>query len=315
MIMNNTCLSIVVPVYNEENNIAPFLQRVKEVIARLGVTYEIIFAMDPSRDATEEVINDFSKIDENIKLITFSRRFGQPASTMAGIFNSSGEYCVVIDVDLQDPPEIIAELYEKILEGYDVVYAKRRSRSGETSLKKMISSVGYWLINKFSEINIPRDTGDFRIFNRKIINYLSSLKESHGFLRGLIAFIGFRQSYVLYDRDPRFSGHGKYNRITGSLKIGLNGLISFSSTPLQVMSIIGFILAIFSFLFGLYVIFAKLVYGSFVEGFATLAILITFLSGIQMLFLGIMGEYISRIYDEVKERPLYIIDKKINFKG
>jgi dolichol-phosphate mannosyltransferase len=304
-------ISVVVPVYKEELNIRPFIERIEAVFKRTGLTYEIIFTLDPSPDRTEEVILEEINRNPNIKLMVFSRRFGQPAATMAGIFTCTGQTCVVIDVDLQDQPELIEQLYAKLEEGYEVVYAKRRSRQGETLVKRIISHFGYTVINKLSDVQIPRNTGDFRIMTRRVIEELRQLNESHGFLRGLVAYVGFKQAFIEYDRDERLSGVGKYNRFTGSLKIGINGLISFSSKPLQFMSIFGFSLAALSFAIGIFVLFSKIFFNNYIQGFASIAILVTFLAGIQLLCLGLMGEYISRIYDEVKRRPLYIVDKKI----
>ena len=308
-----TEISIVVPTYNEEENIKPFLQRTEKVLDKLGKSYEIIFALDPSSDNTEKTILDEIKRNKNIKLLIFSRQFGQPAATMAGISSCKGSYCVIIDVDLQDPPEIIENLYNKIISGYEVVYAKRKSRKGETFFKKMISSIAYYLINKFSDIHIPRDTGDYRIFSRRVINHLVKLKESHGFLRGLVAFVGFNQSFVMYDREERFAGKSKYNKFFGSLKIGFNGLIGFSSKPLFLMSVSGFLIAMLGFLLGIWYIFQKITDINLTPGLTTTVILISFFAGVQLLGLGLLGEYVGRIYDEVKQRPKYILDKKINF--
>ena len=306
-------ISIIVPVYNEENNIRPFLSRTESVMSAMGVTYEVIFALDPSPDRTEEII--LGEINRNpaIKLLVFSRRFGQPVATMAGILTCTGKTCVVIDVDLQDQPELIEQLHARLAEGYEVVYAKRRSRKGETLVKRMISYFGYAVINRLSDVQIPRNTGDFRIMSRRVIEELRRLNESHGFLRGLVAYVGFKQAYVEYDRDERFAGTGKYNRLTGSFKIGLNGLISFSSRPLQLMSIAGFVVAVFSFLLGGWYVLQKLIGINLTPGLSTTVLVVTFFSGVQLLALGLMGEYVGRIYDEVKRRPLYILDKKVNF--
>lgn len=277
--------------------------------------YEIIFSLDPSSDRTEEIICAEAALNSSIKLITFSRRFGQPAATMAGIFKSSGNGCVVIDVDLQDPPELIPELYSLFEAGNDVVYAKRRSRKGETFIKLIVSYLGYKVIQKLSEVQIPPNTGDFRIISRRVIEQLKLLNESHGFLRGLVAYVGFKQAHVEYDRDERFSGSGNYNKFFGSLKIGLNGLISFSSRPLFFMSLVGFGLAGISFLIGIWYVVQKLVGYNLTPGLSTTVLFITFFSGIQLLGLGLIGEYVGRIYDEVKRRPMYIVDKSVNFKN
>ena len=311
---NNTPeVSLIVPVYKEEVNIRPFLARAEAVFANMGKTYEIIFALDPSPDRTEEVILEEINRNQNIKLMVFSRRFGQPAATMAGILSCKGETCVVIDVDLQDQPELIEQMYAKLHEGYEVVYAKRRSRKGETLVKRVISHVGYTLINNLSDVKIPRNTGDFRIMTRRVIEELRQLNESHGFLRGLVAFVGFKQAFIEYDRDERFSGPGNYNRLTGSLTIGLNGLISFSSRPLFLMSIGGSVLAGFSFMLGGWYVLQKLIGIDLTPGLSTTILVVSFFAGLNLLGLGLIGEYVGRIYDEVKRRPMYIVDKKTNF--
>ncbi len=306
-------ISVVVPVRDENENIKTFLQRTENVLNAIGKSYEIIFALDPSSDNTEKVILDEIKRNKNIKLLVFSRQFGQPAATIAGILNCKGSYCVIIDVDLQDPPEVIEQLYKKIVSGYEVVYAKRKNRKGETIFKKIISSFGYFLINKLSDVPIPKDTGDYRIITRKVINHLKELNESHGFLRGMVAFVGFNQSFIEYDRDHRRAGKSKYNKFLGSLKIGFNGLIGFSSRPLFLMSIVGFVIALLSFLLGIWYFFQKILGINLTLGLTTTVILISFFAGVQLLGLGLLGEYVGRIYDEVKKRPKYILDKKINF--
>src|ERR1700692_4013301 len=254
-------LSIVVPVYKEAGNIRPFLERSEAVMAKMGLSYEIIFALDPSPDDTEAVI--LQEIDRNpaVKLLVFSRRFGQPAATMAGILNWTGDKCGVIDVDLQDPPELIEQLYKKMKENYEVVYAMRTSREGETLIKRAVSYFGYSVINRLSDVQIPRNTGDFRIISRRVIEELRRLSETHGFLRGMVAYVGFRQAAVLYNRDARLTGKGNYNRLIGCVRIGINGLVGFSSRPLQLMSMAGFVVAAISFAIGLWYIIQKLIGG------------------------------------------------------
>ncbi len=307
-------ISVVVPVYKEERSIRPFLGRIEPVLEEMGTSYEIIFSLDPSPDRTEEVVLAEIERNANIRLLVFSRRFGQPAATMAGILSCAGETCVVIDVDLQDQPELIRDMYARLQEGYEVVYAKRRSRRGETALKRVISYLGYTLINNLSDVEIPRNTGDFRILTRRVIEEMRRLNESHGFLRGLVAYVGFKQGCIEYDRDQRHSGSGNYNRFTGSLRIGLNGLISFSSRPLFMMSIVGFILAGLSFLIGVWYVLQKLVGIELTPGLSTTVLLVSFFAGVQLIGLGLIGEYVGRIYDEVKRRPMYIVDRKENFR-
>ncbi len=305
-------ISVVVPIYKEEKNILPFLERMEKVLEGAGGSYEILFCLDPSPDRTEEVVIREINRNQRIKLIVFSRRFGQPAATLAGITLCKGKSCVVIDVDLQDPPELIIDMYRKLKEGYEVVYAKRRSRKGETFIKKIIAKLGYKAIAVLSEVQIPRDTGDFRIMSRRVIEELKALHESHGFLRGLIAYVGFKQTFVEYDRDERAFGAGNYNRFTGSIRIGLNGIIGFSSKPLQLMSILGFVFAGFSFLLGLWYVIQKLLGFELSAGLPTTVLVVTFFAGVQLLSLGLMGEYVGRIYEEVKRRPLFIVDRTTN---
>lgn len=310
--MINIDLTIVVPVFNEERNIEPFLSRMIPSLSALNISYEIIFCLDPSTDNTYNVIKDYTSANKQIKLLSFSRRFGQPAATMAGIKFSKGKYCVVIDVDLQDQPELVPVLYKKALEGFDVVYAKRRTRSGETIVKKIIAYLGYQVINRMSDISIPLNTGDFRILSRRVVDSILLLKESNAFLRGYVAYVGFKQTYIVYDRDPRFIGPGNYNRYFGSIKIGLNGLISFSRKPLQIMSVLGFSMACISFIIATFYFINHHLGYNYPLGLTTIVLVVTFFSGIQLLALGLLGEYIGRIYDDVKGRPLYIVDETIN---
>ena len=201
-------ISVVVPVYREESNIGPFLHRLEPVLDGISPSYEILFCLDPSPDNTETEIIRHIERNPNIRLLVFSRRFGQPAATMAGILASNAKTCVVIDVDLQDQPELITDLHRKLQEGFEVVYAQRRSRKGETAVKRLISYFGYATINRLSDVPIPRNTGDFRIMTRRVVEELRRLNESHGFLRGLVAYVGFKQTFIQYDRDERFTGRG-----------------------------------------------------------------------------------------------------------
>ena len=310
--MSDVKLSIVVPVYNEEKSIKPFLVKIQENLKDIE-RYEVIFCLDPSNDQTEDIIRREIESCNNIKLLIFSRRFGQPAATMAGILNCSGEACVIIDVDLQDPPSLIPELYNKYKEGYDTVLAKRRARDGETLIKKLIAFVGYKIINKISYVEIPRNTGDFRISSRKIIEELRLLSEKHGFLRGLNSFIGYDQAVIEYDRDERYIGDGNYNKFTGSIKIGLNGIIGFSTAPLSIMLWLGFFISLMAILGAIYIFLMKMTLGvNYLAGIPTITILILLFGGANIMAIGVLGEYIGRIYDEVKQRPLYIISESQN---
>jgi polyisoprenyl-phosphate glycosyltransferase len=305
-------ISVVVPVYREENSIRPFLQRAVPVLERIG-SYEIIFALDPSPDGTERVIRDEIACNKNIGLLTFSRRFGQPAATMAGVFNCRGRWCAVIDVDLQDPPEIIETLWHKAQEGFDVVTTRRTSREGETVMKLFVSWLGYRFMNRFADVPIRQDSGDFRIMSRRVVEEIRGLSESHGFLRGLIGVVGFPQSEVLYQRAARHAGAGNYNRYLGSVKIAFDGIFGFSTFPLQVMMWTGFLLALLSALAILVVIGMKIWHGNdYPMGVPTITVLVLFIGGVQLAAVGVLGEYIGRIYNEVRRRPPYIVEQAVN---
>jgi len=306
-------ISIVVPVYKEEKNIPEFLSRVVKILEGITREFEIIFSMDPSPDRTEETILDHRSRDQRIKLLKFSRRFGQPMATLAGLQHARGDAVIAMDVDLQDPPELLTDMVEKWREGYDVVYAQRRGRKGETWLKRLVAGTGYRLINKIADVKIPPNTGDFRLMSRRVVDEIISMKEAHGFLRGMVAVVGFRQTSVLFDRPPRFEGAGNYNRFFGSLRIGFNGIFCFSNYALTLSTIFGFITAGFSFLLMATYLFYKLMGWQILWGNPTLVILISFLGGIQLISVGILGEYIGRIYEEVKNRPKFIVDRKEGF--
>jgi polyisoprenyl-phosphate glycosyltransferase len=314
--MANACMiSVVVPVYNEEANIEAFLKRTVPILEAIG-TYEVIFALDPSPDRTEEMIARAAEKNPCIKGLVFSRRFGQPAASLGGILNANGQWVAVIDGDLQDPPELIPDMLAKAArEHLDVVTAKRRSRKGETAVKMLVAMAGYRLINRISDVPIPTDTGDFRVMSRRVVEELRGLRESHGFLRGLVSFVGFPQGQFEYDRDARFSGHGKYNRYIGSIHIGFNGLFGFSTIPLQAMIWCGCVLALISAL-GVVVMFVlKIMKGDeYPMGIPTITILLLFLGGVQLVSTGIIGEYIGRIYEEVRARPQYIVDRAIGLE-
>lgn len=304
-------ISVVVPVYREELSIRPFLARLEPVLEQIG-PYEILFCADPSPDRTEQVIEQEISRNPRIGLLVFSRRFGQPSAVMAGLHKCSGETCVVIDVDLQDPPELIFDLFQKLREGHDVVYAKRRSRQGETLVKLAVSWLGYKVINAVTDVQIPRNTGDFRILSRRVVEHLRTLKEGHGFLRGLVAYVGFRQSFVEYDRDVRAHGSGNYNRYLGSLKIGLNGLVGFSNFLLTATLVAGLAIAGFAFLLAVIIAITRIAGVDYPIGVPTIIVLVLFLGGVQLISIGILGEYIGRIYDEVKLRPMFIVDRAVN---
>ncbi|MES3031010.1 MAG: glycosyltransferase family 2 protein [Patescibacteria group bacterium] len=308
-------LSIVVPVYKEEKNIPEFLKRVVPIVKPLVTSFEIIFAMDPSPDKTEEVVLEARRSHPYVKLLKFSRRFGQPMATLAGLQYSTGDAVVVMDVDMQDPPEVVKDMILKWREGNDVVLAQRRTRDGDTWIKKIISNVGYKIINKIADPKIPPNTGDFRLMSRRVVNEIVKLKEVHGFLRGLVAVVGFKQTTVIFDRPPRFAGETNHNPFFGTLRIGLNGIICFSNYFLTLSTQIGFVIASGSIFFGLVYAIMKIAGFPFPIGNPTIVILVLFMGGIQLITIGVLGEYIGRIYEEVKERPKFIVDRAIGFSS
>lgn len=306
-------LSLVVPVYREEKNIPEFLRRLRPILAGVTEDYEIIFSLDPSPDRTEDVILEHRAQDQRIKLLKFSRRFGQPMATLAGLQYSRGEAVIVMDVDLQDPPELVQTMVTKWREGHDVVLPQRRERTGEPWLKKLVAATGYKVINKIADVRIPPNTGDFRLMSRRVVEEVVRLKESHGFLRGMVAVVGFNQCLIPFDRPARFAGQTNYNRFFGSLRIGFNGIFCFSTYALTLSTMAGFVIAVASFLIALAYLGMKLLGFPFPIGNPTIVILVLFLGGIQLISVGILGEYIGRIYEEVRSRPKFIVDRAEGF--
>lgn len=310
----NPVISLIVPVYKEEKNIPEFLRRIIPILEAETPTFELIFCMDPSPDRTEEVILQSRERDNRIKLLTFSRRFGQPMATLAGLQYSSGNAVIVMDVDMQDPPELVGQMIVKWKEGYDVVLPQRRERTGEPWLKKIVSETGYKVINKIADVHIPKNTGDFRLMSRRAVNEVIKLKECHGFLRGMVAVVGFKQCLIPFDRPARFAGETNYNRFLGSLRIGFNGIFCFSTYALTLSTLLGFLIAGFSFLLTIIYLFYKIMGWTILWGNPTQVILITFLGGAQLISVGILGEYIGRIYEEVRNRPKFIVDRAAGFE-
>jgi dolichol-phosphate mannosyltransferase len=308
-------LSVVVPVYREEKNIPEFLRRIRPILSAITEDYEVIFALDPSPDKTEDVILNERSLDIRVKLIKYSRRFGQPMATFGGMSYATGDAVIVMDVDMQDPPELITQMVTKWREGYDVVIPQRVSRKGEPWIKQTVAKIGYAVIMKIANVPIPPNTGDFRLLSRRATDQVIRLKESHGFLRGMVAVVGFKQILIPFDRPARFAGDTNYNRFLGSLRIGFNGIFGFSSFALTLSTQFGFLIAGFSFFGGLVYMIMKLMGFNFPIGNPTLVILILFMGGIQLISVGILGEYIGRIYDEVLGRPKFIVDRLEGLSG
>jgi len=309
----NIDLSIVVPVYSEEKNVPEFLKRLIPILSEITQRFEIIFSADPSPDQTETLIRGFNAQDKRIKLIKFSRRIGQPMAILAGLQYSQGKAVVVMDVDMQDPPELILQMIKLWREGYDVVMAQRKSREGETWVKRLIARVGYIVIQRISEVKIPPNTGEFRLMSRRVVNEVIKLRESHGFLRGLVALVGFKQTTIQFDRPKRFEGTGSYNRFFGSLRIGFNGIYCFSTYTLSLSTKLGFFIAGIALVSALTCLGMKIAGFPFPLGYPTIVILTLFMGGVQLISVGILGEYIGRIYEEVKQRPKFIVDEAVGF--
>ena len=286
-----------------------FLRQMSPILAGLGCEYEIIFSLDPSPDRTEQVVLEARAADPRVKLLKFSRRFGQPMATLAGMQFAKGDAVVVMDVDLQDPPELVREMVEQWRGGADVVYAQRRTRDGETLVKRFTAWLGYRVIKRISEVDIPPNTGDFRLMSRRVVDEVVRLKESHGFLRGMVALVGFKQTAVQFDRPARFAGQGNYNRFVGSLRIGFNGIFCFSTAALKMATMLGFVIAVCAMAVGLVYLIMKLCGFPFPLGNPTIVILVLFMGGVQLVGIGILGEYIARIYEEVKQRPKFIVER------
>jgi glycosyltransferase involved in cell wall biosynthesis len=299
-------LSIVVPCYNEAANLDTLINRLRGAVDPLNLTYEIICVNDGSRDDTLAGLIAHHQRDPRVKVVNLARNFGKEVALTAGLDYSAGAAVVPIDADLQDPPEIIGELVAKWREGYDVVYATRRSRSGETWLKKFTAYSFYRLIGHLSTIDIPPNTGDFRLMDRRVVEALQQLPERTRFMKGLFAWVGFRQTSVLFDRAERHRGQTTWN-YWKLWNFALEGITSFSSFPLKIWSYVGLFFSSLAFIYGSFLIIRTLILGIDVAGYASLMVTLLFLGGIQLISLGVIGEYISRIYEEVKGRPLYLV--------
>ncbi len=304
--------SIVVPLYNEELVIEETHKRLSQVMLSTGEEYEIIFVNDGSRDKTCELAKQIMQNDSHICLINFSRNFGHQTAITAGMDNARGQAIVVIDADLQDPPEVILDMIEKWKEGYDVVYGRRSVREGETAFKKVTAKVFYRVLSSLTSIDIPTDTGDFRLIDRKVCDAMKSIKEKNRYVRGLVSWLGFKQIDVTYVRKERFAGETKYP-LKKMIRFASDAITSFSVKPLKLSSYFGYSLSAASFIYLLYVIIRKLTIGDFDSGWASIVAISLFFNGVVLVALGIMGEYIGRIYDECKNRPLYVIAEKLGF--
>jgi dolichol-phosphate mannosyltransferase len=304
--MKEPTFTIIAPIFNELESIPELYSRVRDVMDQTGEPWELILVDDGSTDGSTEVIRKLADNDPRVRPVIFARNFGHQIAVTAGIDYSRGDAVVIIDADLQDPPEVILNLIEKWREGYEVVYAVREEREGESWFKKTTASLFYRLIFKITDVDIPLDTGDFRLIDKKVVAVMRQMREKHRFLRGMSAWVGFKQIGVKYKRKPRYAGETKYP-LNKMIKLALNAITSFSYFPLQVATYIGFIAAGLSVLAIPIVVVLRLTTGTALLGQATTLIIVLFLGGVQLISLGIIGEYIGRIYDEAKGRPLYIV--------
>jgi polyisoprenyl-phosphate glycosyltransferase len=310
--IDHPTLSVVAPCFNEEGVLHELYRRISQVLNGSGESWELVLVNDGSRDRTPEIMRELHAQDERIKVVDFARNFGHQIAVTAGMDYARGDAVVLIDADLQDPPELILEMLAKWREGFEVVYAIRAERKGETWFKEFTAKMFYRIIYKITDIDIPMDTGDFRLMDRKVVNALKTMHEKHRFMRGMSVWVGFRQTGVKYVRAERYAGETKYP-LKKMLKFAMDGITSFSYFPLQLATYIGFIAALLAVLGILVTIILRLSGSHAFFGQATTLVSVLFLGGVQLICLGILGEYLGRIYDEVKGRPLYIVREALGF--
>lgn len=309
-------ISIVVPMYFEEEVAQECYNRIKKVTDEISekYEYEIVFINDGSKDKTLEILEEIASKDKNVKVISFSRNFGHQCAVTAGLKETTGDAVLIIDADMQDPPELLKEMIKYWEDGNEVIYAKRKKRKGESTFKLLSAKLFYKALNGLSDVEIPKDTGDFRLADRKVVDVINSLPEHNKFLRGLFSWVGYKQIPIEYERQERFAGKTKYP-LKKMLKLASDGIISFSTKPLKIIGKIGMASIIISIIILIYSILSFIFkWNNLTAGWASIMVTVTFFAGIQLLSLWIMSEYIGRIYDETKNRPQYIIDKKINIE-
>jgi glycosyltransferase involved in cell wall biosynthesis len=304
--MTDIDISVVTPAYNEGEGLTEFHSRVTAVLTKLGLSYEIVYVNDGSRDDTLAVMHRLKGADTAVSIVNLSRNFGKEIALTAGLDHARGKAIVVIDADLQDPPEVIVPLVEKWREGFDMVYARRLRRDGETALKKSTAAAFYRLIHKVGPVQLPKDTGDFRLMTRRVVESVRSMRESHRFMKGLFAWVGYPTAEVTYVRDPRFAGGSKWN-YWKLWNLALEGITSFTVFPLKVATYVGMAVATCAFLYGAFIMIRTITQGVDVPGYASLLVVTLFLGGLQLLALGVIGEYLGRTFNEVKGRPLYFV--------
>jgi glycosyltransferase involved in cell wall biosynthesis len=299
-------VSIIVPVYNEEDVIEAFYHRLAAVIEQLRLDVEMIFVNDGSTDRTMSVLGTLRMDDQRIGILDLSRNFGKEIAMAAGLDHALGDAVIIIDADLQDPPELIPELIEKWRSGYDVVYAKRIERRGESLMKRLTARAFYRVMRKVAKVKIPEDTGDFRLLSRRAVAALRKLRERRRFMKGMFAWIGFPQIAVPYNRDPRYAGTTKWS-YWRLWNFAIEGITSFTTTPLYIATYVGIVTAFGALVFGAYIVVDTLIHGNPVPGYPSLMAIVLLLGGIQLITMGIIGEYLGRMFDESKNRPLYLL--------
>lgn len=313
--MNKPLLSIVIPCYNEEEVLSETISQLDKFCNQLAdLSVEMIFVDDGSKDKTRKILKDYAIQNDKVRIIGFSRNFGHQIAVTAGIDASNGDAVVLIDADLQDPPEVIHEMVEKWRDGYDVVYGTRTERPGESAFKLSTARAFYRLLNRVSDVPIPLDTGDFRLMSRVVVDALRAMPEQARFVRGMVSWIGFKQISIPYKRAERFAGESKYP-LRKMLRFAIDGILSFSTKPLQFSVGIGLISAFVAMIGIIYAIALRLLTNFWVEGWTALMIAILFIGGVQLICVGVLGEYIGRIYNEIKGRPLYVVQEYIGFEG
>lgn len=301
-------LSVVIPVFNEQEIIPKLYSRIQAAVSSITFDYELIFVNDGSKDATLLRLMELTEHDKKVKFISFSRNFGHQIAVSAGLDHCRGKAVVIIDGDLQDPPELIPEMYRKFKEGFEVIYAKRTRRKGETFFKRFTAKLFYRILRRITSVDIPMDVGDYRLIDRKIVDYLKLMPEQNKFLRGQIAWLGFRQTFVEFERDSRTTGKTGYP-LGKMIKLALDGITGFSNSPLRLVTNLGFFISFFAFVIIIYALYAHYFLHQTITGWTSLIISSMFIGGIQLLSIGIIGEYISRINTNVRNRPLYIVEK------
>ncbi|BAQ65983.1 glycosyltransferase family 2 protein [Geminocystis sp. NIES-3709] len=309
---NQPELSLLIPCYNEAENLERLFSSLQLVLKSLELDYEIVCINDGSKDNTLKFLIDYHYLDNRIKVINLSRNFGKEIAMSAGLDYTTGKAVIPIDADLQDPPELIIDLITKWREGYDMVYAVRKSRQGESWLKKKTADYFYSFIGKISTIPIPANTGDYRLLDEKVVKALRQLPEKNRFMKGLFSWVGYRQTAIYFERLPRYGGKSSFN-YWKLWNFALDGITSFSSIPLKVWSYFGLFISVISLFYGLFLMLKTLIFGIDLPGYASTIVAILFLGGIQLITLGVIGEYIARIYEEVKGRPLYLIRETYGF--